>query len=114
MRDYARQAEARGLEGSSPAPAARRIFRNGRQPHAAAGLRRAGAKSRLQGVDSLLSIVQMPAGVPVGTLAIGKAAPSMPRSLAARCLARSRPELRARLEAFRDGQTQQVLGDSLP
>ena len=68
----------------------------------------------LQGLDSLLSIVQMPAGVPVATLAIGKAGARNAGLLAAAILATSRPELRAKLHAFRDAQTQAVREDSLP
>ena len=68
----------------------------------------------LQGLDSLLSIVQMPSGVPVGTLAIGKAGAANAALLAVAILANSRPELRQRLKQFRAEQTQAVLGDSLP
>ena len=68
----------------------------------------------LNGLDSLLSIVQMPGGVPVGTLAIGKAGARNAGLLAAAILATSRPDLRARLHAFRDAQTAAVRGDSLP
>jgi 5-(carboxyamino)imidazole ribonucleotide mutase len=68
----------------------------------------------LQGLDSLLSIVQMPGGVPVGTLAIGKAGARNAGLLAAAILATSRPDLRQRLQAFRDAQTAGVRADSLP
>src|ERR1041384_4409168 len=68
----------------------------------------------LQGLDSLLSIVQMPGGVPVGTLAIGKAGAINAGLLAVGILANSRPELRARLRAFRDGQTEKVRQELLP
>jgi 5-(carboxyamino)imidazole ribonucleotide mutase len=68
----------------------------------------------LNGLDSLLSIVQMPGGVPVGTLAIGKAGARNAGLLAAAVLATSRPDLRARLHAFREAQTRQVREDSLP
>jgi 5-(carboxyamino)imidazole ribonucleotide mutase len=68
----------------------------------------------LQGLDSLLSIVQMPGGVPVGTLAIGKPGATNAALLAISILANSRPELRAKLRAFRDDQTQKVRQDSLP
>jgi 5-(carboxyamino)imidazole ribonucleotide mutase len=63
----------------------------------------------LQGVDSLLSIVQMPAGVPVGTLAIGRAGAVNAALLAAAILAGSDAGLRDRLHAFRAAQTQAVL-----
>jgi 5-(carboxyamino)imidazole ribonucleotide mutase len=63
----------------------------------------------LQGVDSLLSIVQMPAGVPVGTLAIGRAGAVNAALLAAAILAGGDEGLRHRLRAFRDAQTTSVL-----
>ena len=62
----------------------------------------------LKGMDSLLSIVQMPAGVPVGTLAIGKAGAINAGLLAAAILATSDAELGARLDAYRATQTQSV------
>ena len=68
----------------------------------------------LQGLDSLLSIVQMPGGVPVATLAIGKAGAINAGLLAAAILATSRPELREQLRAFRDEQTQRVRQETLP
>jgi len=68
----------------------------------------------LQGLDSLLSIVQMPGGVPVATLAIGKAGAINAGLLAAAILATSRPELKERLRAFRDEQTQRVIQEKLP
>jgi len=68
----------------------------------------------LQGLDSLLSIVQMPGGVPVGTLAIGKAGAINAGILAVSILANSRPDLRARLREFRAGQTERVRQERLP
>jgi 5-(carboxyamino)imidazole ribonucleotide mutase len=68
----------------------------------------------LQGLDSLLSIVQMPGGVPVGTLAIGKPGAINAALLAIAILANSRPPLRARLRAFRDEQTRNVRQEPLP
>jgi 5-(carboxyamino)imidazole ribonucleotide mutase len=62
----------------------------------------------LKGMDSLLSIAQMPAGVPVGTLAIGKAGAANAGLLAAAILATSDEALAARLDAFREQQTQSV------
>jgi 5-(carboxyamino)imidazole ribonucleotide mutase len=67
----------------------------------------------LRGVDSLLSIVQMPAGIPVGTLAIGQAGATNAALLAAAILAGSDPALRERLRAFREQQTRTVLETSL-
>jgi 5-(carboxyamino)imidazole ribonucleotide mutase len=68
----------------------------------------------LQGLDSLLSIVQMPGGVPVGTLAIGKPGATNAALLAIAILATSRDDLRARLHAFRDEQTRHVRQEQLP
>ena len=68
----------------------------------------------LSGLDSLLSIVQMPAGVPVGTLAIGAAGATNAALLAVAMLATTRPELREKLRAFRLEQTERVLGATLP
>lgn len=67
----------------------------------------------LKGLDSLLSIAQMPAGVPVGTLAIGQAGAKNAALLAISILANSRPELRKKLHDFRSKQTKAVLRDSL-
>jgi 5-(carboxyamino)imidazole ribonucleotide mutase len=68
----------------------------------------------LQGLDSLLSIVQMPGGVPVGTMAIGKPGATNAGLLAVSILSNSRPELRARLRAFRLEQTEKVRREQLP
>ena len=68
----------------------------------------------LQGLDSLLSIVQMPGGVPVATLAIGKAGATNAGLLAVSILATSRPALAERLRAFRSEQTAQVRAAELP
>lgn len=68
----------------------------------------------LKGLDSLLSIAQMPAGIPVGTLAIGPAGAKNSALLAISILANSRPELRKKLEKFRFRQTNAVLKTRLP
>ncbi|MCC5857288.1 MAG: 5-(carboxyamino)imidazole ribonucleotide mutase [Ectothiorhodospiraceae bacterium] len=69
----------------------------------------------MKGIDSLYSIVQMPGGVPVGTLAIGAAGARNAGLLAVSILANNgRPELRGRLKAFREAQAQKVMGDTLP
>jgi 5-(carboxyamino)imidazole ribonucleotide mutase len=68
----------------------------------------------LKGLDSLLSIAQMPGGVPVGALAIGKPGAINAGLLAVSILANSRPELRARLRAFRSEQTEKVRQEHLP
>jgi 5-(carboxyamino)imidazole ribonucleotide mutase len=68
----------------------------------------------LNGLDSLLSIVQMPAGIPVGTLAIGKPGAINAALLAIAILATSRPPLREKLRQYRTEQTTKVLNDTLP
>lgn len=67
----------------------------------------------LKGMDSLLSTVQMPGGIPVGTLAIGKAGATNAALLAVAILATSRPDLADKLKAFRAKQTEKVLSESL-
>ena len=67
----------------------------------------------LKGLDSLLSIAQMPAGIPVGTLAIGTAGAKNAALLAISILANSRPELRKKLHDFRSRQTKSVLKSRL-
>lgn len=68
----------------------------------------------LNGLDSLLSIVQMPGGVPVGTLAIGKAGAKNAALLAIAILGNQFPEYRQKLIQFRQEQTEKVMGDTLP
>ena len=68
----------------------------------------------LKGLDSLLSIAQMPGGIPVGTLAIGKAGATNAALLAIAILATTRPALLKKLETFRREQTEKVLGAELP
>lgn len=65
----------------------------------------------LRGVDSLLSIVQMPRGIPVGTLAIGPAGAVNAALLAASILSLNHPEIRARLVAYRQAQTDRVVAE---
>lgn len=68
----------------------------------------------LQGLDSLLSIVQMPGGIPVGTLAIGAAGATNAALLAAACLGAKHPQVREALRAYRAQRTQAVLDDPDP
>ena len=68
----------------------------------------------LSGLDSLLSIVQMPKGIPVGTLAIGEAGAANAGLFAVAILALGDPALAARLDAYRAAQTQRVLAEQLP
>ncbi len=68
----------------------------------------------LKGMDSLLSTVQMPAGIPVGTLAIGKPGAINAALLAVAILANTRPELRKKLHAFREEQARKIKQETLP
>lgn len=113
MNEYAKEAEERGLEviiagagGAAHLPgmvAAQTVLPVLGVP----------VKSRaLQGLDSLLSIVQMPGGVPVGTLAIGEAGAKNAALLAIRMLGNSRPELRKQMHEFCKNQTDTVLENS--
>ena len=71
-------------------------------------------QSKLQGLDSLLSTAQMPAGIPVGTLAIGEAGAKNAALLAAAILATSDKTIHQKLEAFRKKQSEAVLAAKLP
>ncbi len=71
-------------------------------------------ESKLQGLDSLLSMVQMPAGIPVGTLAIGRAGAVNAALFAAAILALADPKVKAALERFRREQAEKVLADPDP
>lgn len=68
----------------------------------------------LNGMDSLLSIVQMPKGVPVGTLAVGKPGAANAGILATEIVANKRPELRSKLKAWRAAQRDEVVKQVLP
>jgi 5-(carboxyamino)imidazole ribonucleotide mutase len=68
----------------------------------------------LKGLDSLLSIVQMPGGIPVGTLAIGTAGAKNAALLAVAILANHQPALREKLRQYRAAQTEKVMKDTLP
>jgi 5-(carboxyamino)imidazole ribonucleotide mutase len=115
MRDFARGAAGRGIEviiagagGAAHLPG----MVAAQTPVPVLGVP---VESRaLQGLDSLLSIVQMPGGVPVGTLAIGRSGARNAALLAVAILANSRPDLRARLETFREEQTRTVRETPLP
>src|SRR5512141_1080982 len=113
LASYAAEAEARGLEvivagaGGAPLPGMLAA-----QP--AVPVLGVPVESRtLKGLDSLLSIAQMPAGVPVGTLAVGKAGATNAGLLAVAILSNARPALRRKLHAFRTKQTRKVLQSRL-
>ena len=71
-------------------------------------------ESKLQGLDSLLSMVQMPAGIPVATFAVGKAGAINAALFAAAILAATHPEIGEALKAFRQAQTEKILADPDP
>jgi 5-(carboxyamino)imidazole ribonucleotide mutase len=114
MAQYAAEAESRGIEviiagagGAAHLPgmvAAQTILPVLGVPVQSAAL---------NGLDSLLSIVQMPGGIPVGTLAIGKAGATNAALLAVSILANKRTDLKDKLKKFRADQTNKVLSDSL-
>ena len=70
-------------------------------------------ESKLNGLDSLLSTAQMPGGIPVGTLAIGKAGAVNAALLAIAIIGNKNPELRAKLKKFREDQATKILGEKL-
>jgi 5-(carboxyamino)imidazole ribonucleotide mutase len=71
-------------------------------------------QSKLNGLDSLLSIVQMPGGIPVGTLAIGEAGAKNAGLLAIRILAAKRPELRKKLHDYHAEMAEKIKKETLP
>lgn len=71
-------------------------------------------QSALLGLDSLLSTVQMPGGIPVGTMAIGKAGAMNAALMATAILGVARPEFLEKIQAFRDERAQKILSESLP
>lgn len=115
MRDYATGAEARGLEVLIAGAGGAAHLPGMVASHTVLPVLGVPVQSHaLQGLDSLLSIVQMPGGVPVGTMAIGKAGATNAALLAVRILAGSRPELRQKLHEFVAEQTRRVREDELP
>src|SRR5256714_11296855 len=115
MAEFASEAEAHGLEviiaGRGGAPDLAGMV----AAHTTVPVFGVPVESRaLKGLDSLLSIVQMPAGVPVGTLAIGPSGATNAALLAVAVLANTRPELRESLRRFREEQTAKVREATLP
>jgi 5-(carboxyamino)imidazole ribonucleotide mutase len=115
MREYATSAESRGLQVLIAGAGGAAHLPGMVAAHTVLPVLGVPVESQaLRGLDSLLSIVQMPGGVPVATLAIGKAGATNAGLLAVTILALTRPELGTKLVQFRDEQRQQVLGDTLP
>lgn len=115
MAEFARAAEGRGLELIIAGAGGAAHLPGMIAAHTTLPVLGVPVESRvLRGVDSLLSIVQMPAGVPVGTLAIGQAGATNAALLAVAVLANKRADLRERLREFRRAQTDKVLEATLP
>ena len=113
--DYVAKAESRGLEVVIAAAGGAAHLAGVAAAHTLLPVLGVPMESAsLKGLDSLLSTVQMPGGVPVGTLAIGKPGAINAALLAVAILANSRPELRAKLRAFRAEQAEKVLAEKLP
>jgi 5-(carboxyamino)imidazole ribonucleotide mutase len=115
MAEFAQQAEARGLEVIIAGAGGAAHLPGMTAAHTVLPVLGVPVQSAaLSGMDSLLSIAQMPGGVPVGTLAIGKPGAKNAGLLAVAILATSRPELRAKLHDYRAAQTRAVREDTLP
>jgi 5-(carboxyamino)imidazole ribonucleotide mutase len=107
--DFARNAESRGIKVIIAAAGGAAHLAGVIAAHTTLPVLGVPMKSdALNGLDSLLSTVQMPAGIPVGTLAIGKAGATNAALLAIAILANSRPELKKKLRAFRAEQEKKV------
>lgn len=114
MASYAKGAEGRGLEAIIAGAGGAAHLPGMVAAHTTVPVLGVPVESRaLSGEDSLLSIVQMPAGVPVGTLAIGRSGATNAALLAVAILANSRPELRERLREFREEQARAALESEL-
>lgn len=114
MASYARSAEERGLRVIIAGAGGAAHLPGMVASHTTVPVLGVPVESRvLRGVDSLLSIVQMPAGIPVGTLAIGAAGAKNAALLAVGMLGTTDPELRARLRRFREEQTAASLASVL-
>ncbi len=114
MASYAKEAEERGLEVIIAGAGGAAHLPGMVAAHTIVPVLGVPVESRaLSGEDSLLSIVQMPAGIPVGTLAIGRAGATNAALLAVAILANNRPELREKLHEFRAEQRRKVLRSEL-
>jgi 5-(carboxyamino)imidazole ribonucleotide mutase len=114
MAQFAREAEGHGIEIIVAAAGGAAHLPGMTAAHTALPVLGVPIESAvLRGVDSLLSIVQMPGGVPVGTMAIGKAGAINAALLAVSILGAKYPEYRAKLHEFRREQTAKVLEDSV-
>jgi 5-(carboxyamino)imidazole ribonucleotide mutase len=114
MADYARGAEERGIEVIIAGAGGAAHLPGMVAAYTTLPVLGVPVQSRtLNGLDSLLSIVQMPGGVPVGTLAIGRSGAKNAALLAAAILGNKYPQIKQRLKAFREKQTEAVLNAEL-
>jgi 5-(carboxyamino)imidazole ribonucleotide mutase len=114
MSSFARAAEGRGIEVIIAGAGGAAHLPGMTAAHTVVPVIGVPVESRaLKGMDSLLSIVQMPAGIPVATVAIGAAGAKNAALLAISMLANSRPPLREKLRAFREQQRDRVLAENL-
>ena len=111
--DFANNADARGIEVIIAAAGGAAHLAGVIAAHTTLPVLGVPMTSALNGLDSLLSTVQMPGGIPVGTLAIGKAGATNAALLAVAILANSRPELKRRLRAYRALQEKKIRETSL-
>jgi len=113
--EYTAQAEARGIEVIIAAAGGAAHLAGVVAAHTVLPVLGVPMESQaLKGMDSLLSTVQMPAGIPVGTLAIGKPGAINAALLAIAILANTRPDLRKKLHAFREEQARKIKQETLP
>ena len=114
LKDYLSDAEARGCEvfvgGAGGAAHLAGVI----AAHTLRPVLGVPVESVLQGLDSLLSTVQMPGGIPVGTMAIGPAGATNAGLMAAAILGASRAELLEKIAAYRAARAEKILGESLP
>jgi 5-(carboxyamino)imidazole ribonucleotide mutase len=114
LAEYAATAEDRGLEVIVAAAGGAAALPGAAAAHTTIPVLGVPMESKLSGLDSLLSMVQMPAGVPVGTLAVGKPGAVNAAILATSIVAGAHPEYRERLRAHRDEQRARVLKEPDP
>ena len=115
MASYAKEAEDRGLEVIVAGAGGAAHLPGMIAAHTTVPVLGVPVESRsLKGIDSLLSIAQMPAGIPVGTLAIGRAGATNAALLAVAILANARPPLREALSRFREEQAEKAANSELP
>ena len=111
--DYISSAESRGVEVVIAAAGGAAHLAGVCAAHTVLPVLGVPMTSALDGLDSLLSTVQMPGGIPVGTLAIGKAGATNAALLAIAILGGKRPELRDKIRKFRESQAQKILAEKL-